>query len=157
MRKNDERVQNMRFHGYFLLSMFTKQEGTLFYAIRLIKADFLETSWYGVWSASKCSRMNSQTVPWYPSREWTFWCAQKSFSMHSALSAWNQQIDLGHWILSEIAQKHIRIKYCQNWFRFCIIRRNSIMLAAFRGWSWEPIKRSGHSALSESALSECWL
>ena len=63
----------------------------------------------------------------------------------------------GHWILPEIAQKHIRIKYCQNWFRFCIIRRNSIMLAAFRGRSWEPIKRSGHSALSESALSECWL
>ena len=63
----------------------------------------------------------------------------------------------GHWILPEIAQKHIRIKYCQTWFRFCIIRRNSIMLAAFRGRSWEPIKRSGHSALSESALSECWL
>ena len=57
----------------------------------------------------------------------------------------------------EVAQQHIRIKYCYNRVRFSTIHQYSSIVAT-RWWkSWQPIKRFGHSALIESALIECRL
>ena len=65
----------------------------------------------------------------------------------------SREIEIGE----EIVQKHIQIKYYHTRLCVSILCRDSRTVAAFWRWSWEPIKWSWDSALSESALSECRL